>query len=327
MEILQLRGTVEALRGIGKEARTRPFRMVANTGQPFDRWFGKAIVDLSGVEGIPLRGLPMLLEHDSRKPAGIGLSMELTDEGLVITGDLLLKQDGGKQVSDLSDDGFPLTASLGVKVLAREELEDGVEAEVNGMTVKGPITIWRQSKLSETSFVVSDPADPNTTAEALKGQESPKEGNMPELKDVLDAVPEDWHGHAARLFAAGRSLPEIKEAVLVERLTKAETERDAAIADAKTQREALAAQPAPKTAAPEAKPESDETKLAALRAQSGHPGVDLRRSTAPPEKDLTLLSPVELAKHNWIASDSLRAEFGGSYNGYLKVLESEGAFA
>ena len=313
MERLSLRGQVDVLseQASDKEKRTRPFRMVANTGQPFGRWFGRAVVDLSGIEPLRARGLPMLLGHDDRQPAGIATSATLTDEGLVLEGDLLLRQKAGQQVSELSDDGFPLTASIGIRVLSREEVEEGVIVEVNGQEIKGPIEVWRQSALTETSFLTANPADPNTVAEALEAQEAclpGQEAITMLLKEVLESTPEEWHGLAARLLSAGKTAPEIREGVLQARLTLAEGERDAALAEAARILSEAKEFPLP--------PPSAAT-LAKLKESSGHPGVSLKVTDDP--VDLSSLPVIERARREWDASRALQGEFLGNFNAYLQI--------
>ena len=342
MEILKLRGLVEVLAGTKKkdgepEKRTRPFRMLANTGQPFDRWFGKAVVDLSGIAPISDRGLAMLLDHDSNMPAGIGREIELTNEGLVITGDILLKQDAGQKVSELSDDGFPLTASIGIRVHSRETLDDDAEAVVNGETFKGPIEIWRQGELTETSFIVANPADLATTAEALQGQEQAQEGNMKTLKEILAAVPEEHHGLAARLFVDEKDLPEILAAVSVKTIEALTAERDTAFADSVKLREQLAA--APKAADPSSAEEAaaaaanakavkeQEVVLAKLKAAigMGHKGVTLPLSD---DVDTSNLSLKEQCKLAWDKDPALRGEFLGVFRAYeLETIRAQAATA
>ncbi len=152
-----------------EEGKPRRFRMAAYTGVQFSRWWGQMVIDLAGIEEIPERGLPMLLDH-SPSPVGVADTMEIGDEGLVLEG-YFLDTDAAKHVQQLADQGFPWTASVGVKCLAETEIKDGSAISVNGQEVKGPAYCWAKSRLYETSFITAGPADDATGVEVMMGAE------------------------------------------------------------------------------------------------------------------------------------------------------------
>jgi hypothetical protein len=78
--------------------------------------------------------LPILLNHDSSLAVGYATASEVTGKGLLLTGSLL-SGEAGPRVAQMSDDGFPLTASIGVNITATEEVEAGSTAKCNGKTV------------------------------------------------------------------------------------------------------------------------------------------------------------------------------------------------
>lgn len=165
---VELRGEVEVqLRAGDGKARQRGFRMVGYTGAEVQRW-GRLIFDLAGIELPPK--LPILLNHDANRPCALGTKLELTSEGLEISG-RMASNEAAEYVAQLSDDfknegGF-WQASVGLSVTAWEELYDETQvATVNGREVQGPCSIGRRSVLRECSFVPAG-ADKNTSAVAL----------------------------------------------------------------------------------------------------------------------------------------------------------------
>jgi len=153
--------------------KPRRFSMLAYTGAEFDRWYGRAVIDLSGIEG-PDK-LPILLNHRDAQVVGYADNRKLTSEGLRLEGVLSKATQAGLEVAKLSDEGFPFTASVGVAVLSREELSDGATTKVNGREVRGPLSIWRKTRLGETSFITAFPADSGTEAHALMDKNATKQ--------------------------------------------------------------------------------------------------------------------------------------------------------
>jgi phage major head subunit gpT-like protein len=175
-KLLITREGVQLLKADGEKPRR--FSMLAYTGAEFQRWYGRAMIDMAGIEG-PDR-LPILLNHDDSKVAGFADDRKLTSDGLRLEGVLSRATETGIEVAKLSDEGFPFTASVGVAVLSREELAEGATTKVNGREVRGPLTIWRKTRLGETSFVTAFPADSNTEAHALtKPAQQLMEQNLP----------------------------------------------------------------------------------------------------------------------------------------------------
>jgi len=159
----RLSGMVEVLSGTGTGPRR--FRMVANTGAEFMRRYGRAVADLSGMT-VPKK-LPILLNHDEDAVVGYADSHALTAEGLVLEGAFVEGEKASARVQNLSDKGFPLTASVGVDIASVKVVEEGQSVRCNGRDFSGPIAVWAKSALFETSVVTANPADKNTSAAAL----------------------------------------------------------------------------------------------------------------------------------------------------------------
>lgn len=148
----------------------RQFHMVAYTGAKVSRLYGSAVFDLVGIQSG--NQVPILFNHDETKIAGYADQVMLTDRGLELRGYLSKVTEWGRQVEALSDEGLRWQASVGLSVTDWEELSDGGEAEVNGFSFRGPLSIGRRSRLLEVSFVTAG-ADHNTTAVALAAKEQP----------------------------------------------------------------------------------------------------------------------------------------------------------
>jgi hypothetical protein len=161
----RLSGSVEVLKGAGTGRR---FRMLAYTGAEITRAYGKAIGDLSGIF-MPSK-LPILLNHDENAVVGYADRHEVTARGLELSGVILESEPAGLRIVQLSASGYPLTASIGCTVERVERVEEGKSVRCNGRDVSGPATVWRKVRLFETSFITANPADKNTTAEALSAR-------------------------------------------------------------------------------------------------------------------------------------------------------------
>lgn len=322
--------------GEGDDKRkVRTFRMVAYTGAAVQRFFGRAIFDLDGLEHGDK--VPMLFVHDDKRIVGFADKVELGEE-LVLSGSLSNVTQDGRDVGDLADEGFPWQGSIGIQVGSWEELEPGTTETVNGREVVGPISIGRKSRLLETSFLPSG-ADGDTSAEVMSAKQpeaamDPKafaeahpeavqawkdEGGTlaatktrEDLTAYLGAFPgrEAW---AAKKYAEGLSLLEAKAA-----LSDVLTEELAA---------AKAAPPHPAAADPKAaKAAADAATLAKLEAKTNHPGVGFDgpgRQEPKGEVDLSELPDSIRWRKEWLADKKLQAEFLGNLNSYMALKRHE----
>ena len=147
---------------------TQQFSMVANTGKVMDHWFwGKLIIDLEGAQ-LPKKNIPVLRDHQTDKIVGwTNKIMKSAENGISVIGNISKTTEDGKEVEGLSEEGFPWQASVYMPPSSIEEVEEGVMVEVNDMSLKGPLTIFRKSKLKEVSFCALG-TDDNTEALLLK---------------------------------------------------------------------------------------------------------------------------------------------------------------
>lgn len=149
------------------KARERKFSGVAYSGQMIpSHWFwGNVIFDLSTMSMVGNGKLPALIDHDNAQRAGYATSSRIDEQGLVVEG-VLMKTAAGQQVADESDQGFPWQMSVRITPGSVEEVAAGVSVSVNNQTLAGPLTIFRNSTVSEVSFTATG-WDANTSAAAM----------------------------------------------------------------------------------------------------------------------------------------------------------------
>lgn len=194
------------------------FWMVANTGKPM--WAGdgrggavRVVIDLAGAQFMSQR-LPIRLQHDPL--LGIGHTESVSVEGgqIVASGIISRDTDSAREVVASSRAGFPWQASVGTEIIKAETLKRGQSAEVNGMTVEGPIVIARESITKEISFVDVG-ADTATSAIAAKhAPEVPAESeqSMQDLLALVASAPQ--HAKLVHdMHAEGKDAEEIKAAI------------------------------------------------------------------------------------------------------------------
>jgi hypothetical protein len=335
-------------------AKLRRFKMTAYTGAEIPRWWGRLILDTAGMEMGPKT--PILLEHDDCDRVGFADKATKNPDGaLILEGALSQVTPAGIEVAGLAAEGFPWQASVGVQGLVIEEVAPGATSQCNGRTVTGPITIFRRSRVFETSFTIAG-ADGATSAEVMSatGDKPPQNGDdtmdPKVLAIILALTPADLAKHAPELAeglrAEGRTAG-AEDAVKAERarLSALREEFGAERAD-----EALEAAAAGKTVeaaladafrasrkapAPHKAPEVEEAKAKPgdkLRAKFGLPGVGFSGAKreaangegAPEGEDLSDLPVEERAERLWQAGGAkLHAEFGGSKGAHLAFLKSE----
>jgi len=310
----------------------RRFRMLAHTGAKIERFFGSMVVDMSGVQA-PERGTPILLGHNEHAIAGFADSIELTDEGLVLLGTLSEVTEAGREVAGLSDEGFPWQASVGLQVLIREVIEGGSEGQANGETFSGPLEIWRESRLLESSFVVSG-ADSATTAVALSAAQK-----IAEIEAELEALQAANTDLARDLAAASKSASDFEAALStaethtstgdpVSRISLSDymgafpAERRLWAAERYAEEitlEAAKASLADELLAERAEAEAAITVLSDLADETRHPGVGFSGAAeGETETGGANLSPSDQEiLREWNADEGIQAEFRWQLSAYL----------
>jgi hypothetical protein len=146
--------------------KKRRFEMLAYTGKRIFRLWGDMVIDAAGIERPDAS--PMLLEHVDAWPVGVADAHEVDGGNFKLKGYMLSNAEATKLVADM-DEGCPYKASVGIRFVETTELEADAEAEVNGETLRGPLTIVRRCRLFETSFLLN-PADLDTEVSLLNAQ-------------------------------------------------------------------------------------------------------------------------------------------------------------
>lgn len=143
----------------------RSFSGVAYSGDVIRNHFfwGNVVFDLATTTA-PDK-VPVLVEHDRAQRAGVG---QLTiGQDIRITGSLLANAHGQGVAAD-ADAGFPWQLSVHIDPGSVDEVPPGVAARVNGRDFTGPLTIFRNSLIRETSFTPTG-ADAGTSARVFAG--------------------------------------------------------------------------------------------------------------------------------------------------------------
>lgn len=153
----------------GEQKKQRTFSGLAYSGEKIDgHWYwGDLVFDLSTMS-VPNK-LPALLDHDAGKRCGYVTAFNIDQTaGFNVAGNLLSNKYGSEVTND-SDEGFPWQMSVRIDPGSVEEVNSGNTVIVNGRSFNGPITIFRNSTISEVSFTALG-WDSNTTATALSKQ-------------------------------------------------------------------------------------------------------------------------------------------------------------
>lgn len=146
--------------------QAREFLITAYTGAKIQSWFSNVVIDISGIQ--TKEKMPILREHARDRIVGHGDAWK--EDNFYISGKFSNSTDDAKEVLALANEGYPWQASISVRPMKIEQLEDEkVSARVNGENMKGPLEIWRESKVGEVSFV-SLGADDNTAAITMSNE-------------------------------------------------------------------------------------------------------------------------------------------------------------
>ncbi|ENW05735.1 hypothetical protein [Acinetobacter beijerinckii] len=205
-----------------EEGKKRTFNGVAYSGEVIQGhyYWGDVIFDLDTLQ--MKTPLGALIDHDTGRRAGVVRNFTKDNQGgLKVSGDLLSNKNG-QEVAQDSDEGYPWEMSVYIVPGSIEEVDRG-EVEVNGKTLKAPITIFRNGVIREVSFCALG-ADDNTSAVAAS--HTPKQFNKQEDTDVTELEKEK----AARIEAeqqrdaAQNELKQFKETKRTEDIATLEAE-------------------------------------------------------------------------------------------------------
>ncbi len=173
------------------ENKLPTFSMVAYTGAPMRPagWWNDVIVDLEGVK-IPSQHRPILRQHDHEKIVGHSTEVKVSAKGIEASGVLSGHESPhAQEIVRLAKNGFQWQASIGADPIRTEFLEAGEETEVNGRTVTGPMTISRETKIGEISFVpLGADGDTSATVTASRGRTTVYKAQLKHFMAALRAA-------------------------------------------------------------------------------------------------------------------------------------------
>ncbi|NNP71261.1 hypothetical protein [Acinetobacter sp. Ac_5812] len=205
-----------------EEGKKRTFTGVAYSGEVIQShyYWGDVIFDLDTIK--MKTPLGALIDHDPGRRAGVVRSTTNDHQnGLKVAGDLLSNKNG-QEVAQDSDEGYPWEMSVYIVPGSIEVFEKG-EVVVNGRTLKGPVTIFRNGVIREVSFCALG-ADDNTSAVAAS--HTPKQFNKQEDTDVteLEQLKADNQKLTTERDNAVTELKQFKETKRTEDIAALETE-------------------------------------------------------------------------------------------------------
>jgi hypothetical protein len=303
----------------GNPRKARTYTMIGYTGAEIDRWYGRVIVDMAGMEIAP--SLPGFVEHDRSQRACFGTGT--IDGGrLVVTGSVLDNEHGAALARD-ADQGFPFQASIGIQYLRMEELKDGDEKIVNGSVFRGPGYVATKSRVFECS-PVSLGADGKTRTQffAAADQDGPtveverftKEIDMSkEIEAAKAEVRADERKRAASIREILKDHPDV--ALVAIEAGDSLIEARARLSDklAKENAELLA-------------------KFEKLERAAANPAVGFvgrgredAHTSKPQAEDFSTLPPEEFAAKEWSRRPEIRKEFSaaGGKDAYAAFIKAE----
>ena len=155
--------SMDASAPAGKQRR---FEGVAYSGEviPAHYFWDDVIFDMSTMS-LPEK-LPALVDHNRGMRAGYTTQHSLDPSaGFMVSGNLLSNESGAAVAKD-SDEGFPWQMSIDISPGSVEEVSAGTAVTVNGKVYAGPLTVFRNSRISEVSFTATG-WDSKTSATAM----------------------------------------------------------------------------------------------------------------------------------------------------------------
>lgn len=193
LEATWITGGQECLLAAAGDKNPDGFRMVLYTGAALHHWYwGRVILDVSGFK--PDRQDVAAMRNHWRDETA-GWTRRLTAEGTTIAAEgTLLAGDReteptAHQVRNRLQQGFPYQTSGRWLPRVIEEVEAEASAAVNGETVQGPVTIFREFSLVEASFC--ECGLDNMTRAELAASDGPKGQGERTIEVALAAANHD----------------------------------------------------------------------------------------------------------------------------------------
>lgn len=161
----------------------RTFDGLAYSGEVIPRHFvfQNLYIDLDSIQA--KSQIPIFRDHDASLVAGHGSLYKDSQNKLRVSGKLS-KNSIGSEITQLADEGFAWEMSIGAVPEYIEDVPEGKSFSVNGVQEVGPASIFRNTRIIETSFVPIG-ADSNTEVSVFS-----KDGHDTEIETITVEVRE-----------------------------------------------------------------------------------------------------------------------------------------
>ncbi len=112
-------------------------------------------IDLTGMRATQNK-YPILEDHETSKKIGFSGKPIIQDGKVKLDPSTVtfVDTDVSKEFVKLAKDGFPFQSSISAQPMRVERVEEGTETQVNGLTLKGPASVWREWEYREGSVCV-----------------------------------------------------------------------------------------------------------------------------------------------------------------------------
>jgi len=147
------------------------FQMVVYSGGVIKgHWYwGDLLIDLAGMS-FPKKQYPILENHETSRKIAFAKKPDTSKGAIEFNGAEFVDTPESAEFIKLSKSGFPYESSIYANPTSVERVSEGEKAEANGITLKGPASIWRKSVFKEASVCVFG-YDTNTKAAAFASDE------------------------------------------------------------------------------------------------------------------------------------------------------------
>lgn len=137
-----------------EDGKKKLFLTAYSGGLIKNHWYWDDLaIDLGGMS-FPKKTYPILENHDQNKKIGFSEKPSIEVGMLTINDADFVDTPASEEFQKVSEQGFPFESSIYAKPTVIERLAEGASSEVNGMTVKGPASIWRKCEFKEASVCV-----------------------------------------------------------------------------------------------------------------------------------------------------------------------------
>jgi len=322
-------------------SESNDFKILGYTGKiMLGHWYwGNVAFDLSGLKFYKAR-LAVLEHHFETSRIGFTTKQEIKKE-VSFEGQFLDSENAQQMKKDLKA-GFPMEASLFVEPSVIERVMEGSSVKVNGHTLKGPGSVFREAIIKEVSMCVFGwDTKTKSVAAAAEGNQEIKfnlleTNTMAEEKEsikieTVKIFAENYPKLHAEIFAAGKTEGEeevkgnakaafaaLQEScgddheLLVQCFTENKTPAEAA-----------------KMRAEKLGKKNTELTAQVKELKNEKPAVDPAQTefsdqaTAPGEQTETGPADDEALKKEFAASADLRSEFGNDIKAYIAFKKAD----